>query len=418
MNSASNVSSHQGTTSLPEKSEGRGSAEKPSEGAVGGRSVSSVADDDMLAIVSAGQQNAGITEESAGRTLSRRDAAQRAPSGVVLTMPVDRTAAVQLRLQRELEIVSNLISELKISGDQTQPEKPGDQAQTEMMSQTMHDVAYSVVSESASLKNINNKLKKKKKLGELSKRLESVFDYIEKTGDRDVARDVCRSKAYVLYSSRDVVNELRFLKKIKEFGGPIDNLPESFLFQHLTLGIGVMGLSSKEMSDLFQPEDFYDEIKRWLSANETQEKELEELLESGFAEDESQVKIFRNGIKALFEEGVLPAAGEVERCITELGKLNESKSGSEVLRYSVYILKFAKNLRLIDEGYFDEALENVKRNKEHEFEYLDEYIRCQVLRKTGKIALAVGVCWRCMAKGYPFLNYLQALVKERDAAGL
>ena len=416
MNSASNVSSHQGTPPL-KKNGGRGSTEKQLDGAVGGRSVLSVAGGDTPAIVS--RQGAGITGESAGCALLRKKGtAQRAPSGVALTVPVDRTASVQSHLQCELEIVNKLISELKISGDQAQPGKPGDQAQTEMTSQTMTMccVTRSVMAEVASVRKISNRCKKRIRSRELNKKLGPVFDYIKKTGDRDVAKDACRSTAYVLYfRNHDVINALQFFQKVKEFEGLVDNFPESFLIQHLALVMGVAdGLSIQEISDLFQPDRFYDEIKRWLPADEFQEKELKESLRYGFAENGPKVEIFRDGIKALFEEGGLPAAKKVEHSIVGLTRINESGSGPEWLRYSVDILKFAKNLRLVEEGYLKEALKNVERAEEHQFKYLDEYIRFRVLEKTGKTDQAAEVCKQGVIKGYPFLNYLTCFCAEES----
>ena len=493
MNSASNVSLHQGTTSLPEKSEGRGSAEKPSEGAVGGRSVSSVADDDTLAIVSAGQQNAGITEESARRTLSRRDAAQRAPSGVVLTMPVDRTAAVQQQLQCELEIVNNLISGLKISGNQAAGQQnagiteksagrtlsrrdaaqrapsgvvltmPVDrtasvqqqlqceleivnnlisglkisenQAQAGTKGQNLNVVMRSVLScASHNVMRAADDLKKANGMGDLAyieaaalKKHEDLkianqdflvaFDYIKKSGDIDAAQFACGCRALIQFFNRDEVNALRFFQKGREFGYPIEaNHPESLLIQGLALGIGVEGCPSVEyMSNLFQPEFFYDELQEWMLADETKESGNLSLRDKGY----------RNGARLLFESRGLSA---VERCdcyIAEFIKVNESKLESDGLGASAYMLKFAENLKLINEGYLDEALKNVERaeksgkseeseeSEEYKFKYLDEYIRFLVLKKTGKTDQAIEVCKQGVAKGYPFSKYLSDLVRVR-----
>ena len=421
MNSASNVSLHQGTTSLPEKSEGRGSAEKPSEGAVGGRSVSSVADDDTLAIVSAGQQNAGITEKSAGRTLSRRDAAQRAPLGVVLTMPVDRTASVQQQLQCELGIVNNLISGLKISGNQAQAGTKGQELNV-VMRRVLSCAQHNVMRAANDLKKANGlhdvayidaaTLKKCEEVEKANRDFWIAFDYIKKSGDIDVAQFACGCRALIQFFNYDGVNALRFFQKKREFGYPIEaNHPESLLIQALALGIGVEGCSSVEdRNDLFQPEFFYDELQRWALADESKESGNLSLRNRGY----------RNGAKLLFGERGLCV---VERCdcyIAEFIKHNENELESEGLGASVYMLKFAGNLKLINEGYLDEALKNVERaekagkSEEYKFKYLDEYIRFLVLKKTGKTDQAIEVCKQGVAKGYPFSNYLSDLVRVRE----
>ena len=421
MNSASNVSLHQGTTSLPEKSEGRGSAEKPSEGAVGGRSVSSVADDDTLAIVSAGQQNAGITEKSAGRTLSRRDAAQRAPLGVVLTMPVDRTASVQQQLQCELGIVNNLISGLKISGNQAQAGTKGQELNV-VMRRVLSCAQHNVMRAANDLKKANGlhdvayidaaTLKKCEEVEKANRDFWVAFEYIESSGDIDVAQFACGCRALIQFFNYDGVNALRFFQKKREFGYPIEaNHPESLLIQALALGIGVEGCSSVEdRNDLFQPEFFYDELQRWALADESKESGNLSLRNRGY----------RNGAKLLFGERGLCV---VERCdcyIAEFIKHNENELESEGLGASVYMLKFAGNLKLINEGYLDEALKNVERaekagkSEEYKFKYLDEYIRFLVLKKTGKTDQAIEVCKQGVAKGYPFSNYLSDLVRVRE----
>ena len=427
MNSASNVLSHQGTTPSPKKSEGMDSAEKPSEGAIGGHSVSSVADGDTLAIVSAGQQDAGITEESAECPLLRRDAAQRAPSGVALTMSVDRTASVQQQLQRELEIVSDLISGLSVSGNQMQA-RTMRQEMSSVIREVLKSILYSLTYAACDLKKAGGlrdvayidaaTLKKCEEVEKANRDFLVAFDYIKKSGDIDMARYACKCRALIQFLNHDEVNALRYFQKEREFGYPSEaNHSDSFLIQRLALGIEEEGRPSVEdRNDLFQPEFFYDELQGWALADEPREPEDMSLRD----------KRYYNGAKLLFRERGLRAVEKCDRYISRFIKVNESEPESERPSDSTYyMLQFARNLKLINEGYLDEALKNVERaeksgkseeseeSEEYKFKYLDEYIRFLVLKKTGKTDQAIEVCKQGVAKGYPFSKYLPDLVRVR-----
>lgn len=122
--------------------------------------------------------------------------------------------------------------------------------------------------------------------------------------------------------------------------------------------LGIVDASSKIQIDLFDPEGFYNEIKRWLPVGEAGNDCMEKLLEHEFNNDDepaSAVKIFHNAIKAIFAEEDILAAGKVRDFIGQLDKFQNSKPKTEIMKYAVYLLEFAMNLRLIEQGRFDEA---------------------------------------------------------------
>ena len=402
MNPVFNVSSRQGGMLHPEEEEkGKGTAgstERLLKGMAGGRSVSPAAGVDALAMASAGR-DAGVTQSNDRYALSCREPEQQAASGTGSSgMPVDSVDDARARLlANNLYIIDQLIN-------------PGDKERMQTVTpqaRKMHDIQLKALE----LLDDNNKLK------EADEMLEPVFEYVDQSGDIRVACNLCRSKAFVLHAMEDFPHALMFFERARKLDNSnIINFSESMLVQYLMLAIEVD--SSVIRDEIFDPEGFYDEIQRWLPNSEVQEDDVEESLESEFGNDRAPaVKIFRNAIKAIFAEEDILAAGKVKHFIDQLDEFQNSKPETKIMQYAVYILEFAMNSRLVKQGRFKEASENIKFTASHEFKYLGEYIRCQVLRETGEIDQAIRKCKQDMVDGCPFAGYLLDLQAAETEAG-
>lgn len=388
MNPVSRISSRQDIM-LPqeaeEKSEKTGTTEKAPEGMAGWRSVSPAANSNTFSAALA-EQSAGVTEP-AGHTLPCRETAPKATSEAASAIPVDRTDPAQTRLQHKSEIINN------------NPGESGDQAQIEIMRPIMYNTMVEA-----------GQMVLEGKSEEAEKKLEPVFNYVKESKDGLVIRELFRIKAYMLYYSADICTALAFFRQARKYGSTITDFPEKLLVQQLALARGTDSVKDGE----FDPEFFYKEIKEWLSTDEAQEKKLEKTIANSFNENTSQAKIFRDGIKAIFDDEDILVAEKFEHVIAELSKPWEDQSKPWILDHLPDMLKFARNLRLIEKGYLQEALEKVTSDGEdYESQYLNEYIHCQVLKESGKIDQAIEVCERGLKKGYPFSGYLTHLRAEK-----
>lgn len=386
MNPTTDILAYQGIAphflGTGKKSTGTGTTKKPLEGITGGRSVSPVAEGNTLMIASAGQ-NAGTTEPT-GCTLLCRETPQKAVSREAATISVDRTDSEQTQLQYELTIISGL------------KEKYEPRRQTMLM--TVHKAA-----------NLANS----QKLEEANEVLKPVFEYVKETEDANVTCMLCRTKAHILLKMNKLEEAFFFLQRAKDFDD-LTNFPERFFA--LCFMLGAKG-NIIDNNWLFKPDEFYQEIRKWLADDETKNEELDNLLEMEFSTQppiESisfEIKTFRQAIQAIFKEKNVTAAMSAEESLAKLVLYKEPKTS--ILSYALDILNFAKNLKLVKEGVYNEAIKNIKKNASRNLKHLDEYIHCQILRKCGRIDQAIENCEQGLLKGFPFEKYLSDLRQEK-----
>ena len=383
----SNVSPHQNiATSLEAKGKdkGTGSTEKPLEGISGGRSVSPATYDNTLAVVSAGQV-AGTTEAAEATLLPCREAAQSAASA----MPIDKTGSTQAQLSHEL-------GKLEITNES---EKSG--GMTKAL--TGHQMMRLKLTQA-------NELIAECKFEKAKEALDHVFVYATTHGDEDLEAYAHRSTGFLLFSQGKEKKALSNFIEASRLGGPLCELTESILIQNMSLA---MGIDKKEEEEVFQPETFYEEIKLWTpTTDDAREEALEERITKELEkETQQQMKMLREGLKEIFVgEDNTPNTEKIESIIEKLTRFEmQSKSTST---HAADMLRFTRDLRLVERGRYQEALENVTRIKDggYEFNYLGKYIYCQVFRKTGNIDEAIRVCEEHLIDDhYPFWNYLSEL---------
>lgn len=361
MNPKLNMSSHQGITSsleTEEESKGSGGTENPLEGMVGGRSVLLAAEGSALAIAS--EQDVGVAEEVAERTLSHRDTVQELAPSVSLIIAVDRDDSRQMQLPGELETCD------KLKGLEAILEKESENENHQQKMLGLIEDARSLIDEHEDAF----------ELGEARRMLDHVFEYIGYNDDILVASEFYAVKASLLCAEGDVDGALYYFGQLEELSADYINFSKRLVIINLMLGMDFV-----EENSVFRPDDFYKELKKLLVVDETEEGGIAQLLETEFGEDAAQVKIFHDGIKAVFEEDIGAEAVSVkfEHSVAELNKCEKDGTLCKLLNYSVPILKFGKNFRLVKEGYFDKALENIEKTESHLFECLDEYIRIRAL---------------------------------------
>ena len=350
----SNVSPHQNiATSLEAKGKdkGTGSTEKPLEGISGGRSVSPATYDNTLAVVSAGQV-AGTTEAAEATLLPCREAAQSAASA----MPIDKTGSTQAQLSHELGKLE-ITNESEKSGDMTK-------ALTELRTMCL-------------------KLKE----------------------------NAHRSTGFLFLAQGQEKNALSHFIKASRLGGPLCELTESILIQNMSLA---MEIDKKEKEEeVFQPETFYEEIKLWTpTTDDAREEALEERITKELEkETQQQMKMLREGLKAIFVgEDNTPNTEKIESIIKKLAGFEMQSESTST--HTADMLRFTRDLYLVEQGRYQEARKNVTRIKDggYEFDYLGKYIYCQVFRKTGNIDHAISTCKKHLEENhYPFWNYLSEL---------
>lgn len=132
-------------------------------------------------------------------------------------------------------------------------------------------------------------LKSSGDLGLANKRMEDVCSYINRHHDdgKALVDRFYQCKAYLSYAARNIDRALSNFKKAEqESKGPI-NFPEKLFVMHLMLGMSVDG-----NNNVFRPEEFYEEMKKWVGADKAEDDKIEQLLDIGFKEDACQVKYF------------------------------------------------------------------------------------------------------------------------------
>lgn len=388
---------------LDGKSEETGAVENSLKGVFERRRVSSAVEGDALAVAPE-RRCAGITEV-AERTLSCRDTSMQEITSVVASvMSIDGMCSEQLRLPCELETIA-------------EPQGLSRLEELENESGSEKEKFLGLIDEVYDLKSSGD-------LGLANKRMEDVCSYINRHHDdgKALVDRFYQCKAYLSYAARDIDGALSAFKKAEqESKGPI-NFPEKLFVMHLMLGMSVDG-----NNNVFRPEEFYEEMKKWVGADKAEDDKIEQLLDIGFKEDACQVKIFRDCIKAIFEDegaGTEAADGKFEQAITKLTNFKKSQLISRILEHSVSMLIFARKLKQIKQSDFS-ALNGAKQNffgvtkgmvqsGSSELPHLDEYLCCEVARKAGFIEDAITRCEECIdEKGYPFWEYREKLMLAR-----
>lgn len=390
MNTVPDISSRQGITSslgAKEKSGEDGVAGELLEGVAGGRSISPAAERNAPAIASA-RQDAGITE-AVSRTSLCQWTVQEAASGAVSATPVNGAGSGEMQLLCKLEAIAKAENLAAIS---TQENSASEEQQA--MLALIKD-AY--------------RMAPARKSADANDRTNTVCQYYrEHSSDHLVGHRLYQCMAYNFYADNEITKALNCFA----VAGPIStgpaNFPERFLVMHLMLGMNAAGKSTA-----FSPREFYDEIQKWLAVDEAEDEEIVRALEAGFGQDAPQIKMFRDAIKAVFEDkGADPAASgdKFEKILNKLARDAEDGSISGILEYSVPMLKFAKNFRLIEQGCFDDVV----RNQCARYEYLDQCLDCEIKRKKGCMEDAIDLCRRSMETGSPFSGYLEELMWEKE----
>ena len=410
MNPVSNASLYQCITPPPEagkENEGTGLTEEPSASRTGRHSVSLAAEGNTLSIASA-EQGAGVTETA---TLSHRETVQKekAASEMAPATSVNRAGSEQTQLQRESETV------VKLEKTAANPEgKSVNEDQHQAMLQLIYD-ADDLMDEYAERNGDGNPLR------ELDEMLEPVFEYVDKHNDDvRVARELYRCKAYALCSDRKAEEALVFFRKSEGLPEDPVNLPERLFIMQLMLGMDIVTDNCA-----FHPEDFYKELEKWSRIDKTESAKAAQLLKAALETDYpglevflDGVKLFRDGARALFEEKNINAEAsevEFEQLFVELARYGDGDQPmSPFLNNLDHMLKFARNLMLIEHGFFDKALESARNNESGKLEHLNNYICCRALEGMRDIDGAVKMCRLYTSNGYPFFsNYLETLESLR-----
>ncbi len=429
MNSPSNVSSCQGITpplEIEGKSKGAVSTKKSLEGMARGRSVSPATGNALL-MVAFTRQNASIAGVVRHAPLLGRESVRNATSGLVLGMFVSRAGNEKMQLQRELEIIDKLenlgVCQKEKTANKHQ-DKTGFMAVVnglrsfftevpDLFGQRKKDVNERKIREMRATINESIKLGNDGSLEESDEKLRVVFEGVEclgKYNDPSVVSNLCRSKAHILYLRKNVEDALIFFDKSKQFSNFI-NFPDRLFVLNILAGIGAY-------KRVFCPEIFYENIKEWLVDDEDNQRRLVE-----YEKELPGLTVFRDGIKAVFEEEGADteetrrlAAKKFKQSITKLDKLAEDKVLSIGLIHSCLILKFARNLSLIKQSRFQDALASAQENGASQFNHLGIYIHCQALEKVGSIDRAIEMCEQAVRKGHPLSNYLEKLKLSKVAA--
>lgn len=405
-----NMPSPQGITSSMEaekKSKEIGVAEKPLECMVGGHRISPVEEGRVLEIKST-RQGSGTTEATERTLFHCGVIGQKKTPKVASVMPVDGGYSEQLLLPRELEIIGEPRDLLLIA------EKECEDKERRKFFESINKIY---------------ELKHVGKLKEAGNQIKTLRGYIESHSDDNVIINrFHQCVAYLLYASNNIRGALdNFARAEKRSEGPV-NFPENLFIMHLMLGMGGDGKSR-----IFQVNDFYEAIKKWVGADVAEDEKIEQLLEEGFGQNASHIKIFRDGIKAVFgKKGVNAKESEVQfkESIAKLTKLKEDQSIPVILKYLVPILNFARNLELTKQGRPYEAAGNswvdylgttesfdnntqrrsrmIMRPSECMLPHLNEYL-IAIGAKTLSLGwnnVAVERMRECVNKGYPFSDQL------------
>ena len=425
MNPISSVSSRQGISSFLgagrkyKSKESTDATEKLLEGMARGRSVSPTTEGDVLTVASA-KQNVGVTKVAERISLLGWENVQDATSRLVPVKSVDRADNEKMQLQHELEIIDKL-ENLGVGSEEKTANKPKNGTGFMMvvngfrsflaegmnlLYQKKKSVNENQIREINATIDEANKLRDNGKLKESDEKLRPIFESVNELGeynDPSVVSGLCRSKGHILYLRKNVKDALTFFEKSNQFANFI-NFPDRLFVLRITSGIDEYGIA-------FRPEVFYKDLKEWLVDDEKHRR--------GFVEYEKrfpQVAIFRDGVKAVFEEedadtekSKYLAAKKVEQSIAELDKLEKNLALSSGLMHSGVMLSFLRNLSLVKQSRFHEALVNIQEGGSGRFEHLNTYIHCRVLEKTGSISRAVAACEEYGVENHQLSDYLEEL---------
>ena len=389
MGPLSGVSLRQGITALQEggeKSKAVGSTGKPLEGMVRGRSVSSAVESNFFAIAST-RQNAGVTEPAL-HTLSHRRALHK------LTPKVD--CSRQLELPSELETIGRQGSfGLSLDLEEQDGNNRGRQ-------EVFRSIKAVYELESAG------------KLEEAKKKSNELSPYLDEYAEESyVVNKLYQCMAYISYASNNIEEALDYFAEAECRSEGFINFPEKLFVMHLMLRMSVDG-----KNHVFQAEAFYEEMKKWVGADEADDERIKRVLEIGFGENAPQVEIFRNGIKAVFKcrcGDVEAFNTSFEQSISKLTELKKSQSILGILEHSVPMLIFAKNLSLLRQCRFDEVLGSIERIKKSHRTIMDNYIHFQALKAIGSIDRGIGDYTEGLNDSVLFPDYLKSLYRsERD----
>ena len=400
MNTAPGISSRQSV--YPPSAEAVGKSKETDarkklmakECVAGGRSISPAAEEGSVLSTASARHDAGTAgiAEGAGRISLCQEAVQttqKATSDMASATLINKDGSGRMYLPRELETLA--LSKVTKAIDHKVNTSQGLQR---MMLATIgyaHQLAFAG------------------RLSDAYKYSEQVDQYCQQhPEDQVVSYRSIQYSAYHDYAANVIDHALVFFQNLEMQFKAIDFVERLFVM-HLMLGMGVDG---KGKNEIFQPDDFYNAIQKWLGANKAENEEIKQSLEKEFGQNAPQVKIFRNGIEAIFKyDDADPKASEArfEQSIDELTKCAEDGTLPEMLVCLVPMLKFAKGLRLIKQGCLDKAMENIGKDQYTGCSCLDQYLACEVERTMGHVDNAIKMCRQGIETGYPFSAYLDML---------
>ena len=254
------------------------------------------------------------------------------------------------------------------------------------------------------------------KFEEAKEALDHVFVYATTHDNKDLEESAHRSTGFLLFAQDQEKNALSHFIKASRLGGPLCELTESILIQNMSLA---MEIEKEKEEEVFQPETFYEEIKLWTpTTDDAREEALEERITKELEkETQQQMRMLREGLKAIFVgEDNTPNTEKIESIIKELAGFEMQSESTST--HAADMLGFTRDLWLVEQGRYQEALRNVTRIKDggYESNYLGKYIYCQVFRKTGNIDHAISTCKKHLEENhYPFWNYLSELRRDQLA---
>lgn len=397
MNTAPGISSRKGTYPASLESGEKGKETDAGEGlsadmAWGRSSSPAAAQGSFISIASANHDHDAGTTETFRRISSYQDSiqtAQKTTSEMASATPINKVGSERVQLPRELVSIAKSAAVAEIN----QEEKTANEGQREMLTRIKE--AYELT--------FADKLK------DGNARLEHVRQYYQQNPDDNlVAYRLHKCEAYHHHAANNIPDALRFFEEASTIPSTsYINLPESLFFMHLMLGANVAG---KERSEVFKPWDFYDEIQKWQLLFCEDEK-IKQLLDTGFGQNAHQVKIFCDGVKAIFKDKSADSEASREKfnqAINKLVKCMEDGTLPEILVFSVPILNFAKSLKLIEESRFDNLMEDIMKGQLTGCDCLDRFLACEAAR-SNSMDESIKMYQQAVDAGYPFLEFLDRL---------
>lgn len=399
MNTAPGISSRQGIYPASLESGEKGKETDAGEGLsadmAGGRSISPAAAQGSFISIASANHDASTTE-AFGRISSCQDnvqTAQKTTSEMAPATPINKDGSERVQLPHELGSIAKSVAVAEIN----QEEKTADKEQREMLAWIKE--AYELTFAD--------------KLEDGNARLEHVRQYCQQHPDDNlVAYRLDECEAYHHHAANNIPDALRFFEEAcMTPSASYINLPESLFFMHLMLGANVAG---KQRSEVFKPWDFYNELQRWQLGIFGDEK-IKQLLDTGFGQNAHQVKIFYDGVEAIFKDDSADSEASREKfnqAINKLVKCMEDGTLPEILVFSVPMLNFAKSLKLIDQSRFDTVMEDIMKGQLTGCDCLDRFLACEAAKSNG-IDESIKMYQQAVDTGYPFLELLDGLRNEK-----